>query len=129
MKEQKMDEYDDAFESYLRQFEPQRPGALTHGQTASFLRLRRLAAAVIVVMFIGASIWLVRQKPLPAGGGVNTARFNAQEQPVSVLPMMPLTQLALENPARLDAKLSEASRSMLPDFQAAHSTLRVLAKE
>jgi Sigma-70, region 4 len=33
MKEQKMDEYDHAFESYLRQFEPQRPGALTHGQT------------------------------------------------------------------------------------------------
>jgi hypothetical protein len=129
VKEQKMDEHDNAFESYLRQFEPRCPGALTHGQTASFLRLRRLAAAAIVVMFIGASIWLARQKPMPTGGGVNTAQLSAQEPPVSVLPLMPLTQLALENPTRLDAKLFEASRSMLPDFQAAHSTLRVLAKE
>jgi len=124
-----MDEYDNAFESYLRQFEPRRPGALTHGQTTPFLRLRRLAAAVVVMMFIGASILLVRQKPLPTGGGVNTARFSAQGQPASVLPMIQLTQLALENPTGLDASLSEASRSMLPDFQAARSTLRVLAKE
>ena len=124
-----MDEHDKAFESYLRQFEPRRPGALTPGQTAPFFRLRRLAAAAIVVMFIGASIWLVQQKPMPTGGGGDTAQLNAPEPPVSVLPMMPLTQLALENPARLDATLSQASRSMLPDFQAAHSTLRVLAEE
>jgi len=129
MKEQKMDEYDTAFESYVRQFEPQRPGALTHGQTAPFVRLRRWAAAAIVVMVVGASIWWVRQKPLPTGGGANPSQFGAQGQAISVLPMMPLTQLALEDPTRLDAKLSEASRSMLPDFQAAHSMLRVLAKE
>jgi len=129
MKEQKMDEYDTAFESYVRQFEPQRPGALTHGQTAPFVSLRRWAAAAIVVMVVGASIWWVRQKPLPTGGGANPSQFGAQGQAISVLPMMPLTQLALEDPTRLDAKLSEASRSMLPDFQAAHSTLRVLAKE
>ena len=72
---------------------------------------------------------MLRQKLLPTGGSVNRARFNAQEQPVSVLPMMPLNQLALESPARRYAKLSEASRNMLPDFQEPHSTLRVLAKE
>jgi hypothetical protein len=129
MKEQKMDEHDNAFESYLRQFEPQRPGALTHVQTASFLRLRRWAAAAILVLFLGGSIWIVLRKSLPAGGGANTAQFGAQGQAVSVLPPLPMTQLALENPTYLDAKLSEASRNMLPDFQEAHSTLRVLAKE
>jgi hypothetical protein len=80
-------------------------------------------------MFIGASIWMVRRKSLSPGGGVNSAQSGAQGQAVSVLPLMPLTQLALENPACLDAKLSEVSRSMLPNFQEAHSTLRVLAKE
>jgi hypothetical protein len=74
-------------------------------------------------------MWMLRQKSRPAGGGAETTQFSAQGQAVSVLPLMPLTQLALENPTRLDAKLSEASRNMLPDFQEAHSTLRVLAKE
>lgn len=129
MKEQKMYEHDNAFEIYLRQFTPQRPGALTHMQSASFLRLRRLAAAAILVLFLGGSIWMVRRKPLPTGSGANIAQFGARRQAVSVLPLMPLTQFALENPARLDAKLSEASRNMLPDFKEAHSTLRALAKE
>jgi hypothetical protein len=72
---------------------------------------------------------MVRQNPPPNDGSAETTQFSAQGQAVSVLPLMPLTQLALKNPARLDAELSEASRNMLPDFQESHSTLRVLAKE
>jgi hypothetical protein len=72
---------------------------------------------------------MVRQNPAPNDGSSETTQFSAGGQAVSVLPLMPLTQLALENPARLDAKLSEASRNMLPDFQKPHSTLRVLSME
>lgn len=124
-----MDEHNNEFESYLRQFEPRRPGALTHVPGASSSRVHRLAAVAVLLLFIGGSMWMLRQKPLPNGAGAETTQFGAQGQAVSVLPLMPLTQLALENPIRLDAKLSEASRTMLPDFHEAHSTLRVLAKE
>jgi len=124
-----MDEDDNAFENYLRQFEPRHPGALVHAQSEPFLRVRRLAAAAVLVMFIGGSIWTVRRKVLPTGGGADATQSNTEARAISVLPLMPLTKLALENPTGLDAKLSEVSRSMLPNFQEAHSTLRVLAKE
>jgi hypothetical protein len=124
-----MDAPDQAFENYLKQFEPRRPAALTQARGAFPLRVRRFAAVVAIAVCIAGSIWMVQQKPLSHRSGAETTQFSAQELPVSVLPLMPLTHLALESPARLDAKLSEASRNMLPDFQTAHSTLRVLAKE
>jgi len=43
--------------------------------------------------------------------------------------MVPLTQLALQDPEQLDAQLTAASPTVLPDFRASDSTLRVLAKE
>ena len=124
-----MDEHDNAFENYLKQFEPRRPAALTQVRSTWPLRVRRLAAAAVLVVCIGASIWMVRQNPAPNDGSSKTTQFSAGGQTVSVLLLMPLTRLALENPARSDAKLSEASRNMLPDFQKPHSTLRVLSME
>jgi hypothetical protein len=124
-----MDEHNSEFESYLRQFEPRRPRVLAHMQSAAFLRVRRLAAAAVLVLFIGGSMWMVRRNSRSTAGGDSTPQIGAQGQAVSVLPLMPVTQLALQNPTRLDAKLYEASRSMLPNFQKTHSTLQVLAKE
>jgi hypothetical protein len=43
--------------------------------------------------------------------------------------LLPLTQLALQNPEKLEAELARASQRVLPDFRGSESTLRVLAKE
>jgi hypothetical protein len=51
------------------------------------------------------------------------------KSPARPLELLPLTQLALQNPEQLDAQLSTASPRVLPDFRGSDSTLRVLAKE
>lgn len=51
------------------------------------------------------------------------------KSPSRPLELLPLTQLALQNPEQLDAQLSTASPRVLPDFRGSDSTLRVLAKE
>jgi hypothetical protein len=45
------------------------------------------------------------------------------------LALLPLTQVALQDPKQLDAQLTAASLRVLPDFRGSTSTLRVLAKE
>jgi hypothetical protein len=51
------------------------------------------------------------------------------KSPASPVALLPLTQLALQDPEQLDAQLTAASLRVLPDFRNGNSTLRVLAKE
>jgi hypothetical protein len=120
------------FEQYLSEFQPRRPRALPEQAFDRQVWMRRLAAAAALACALGSSLWFAGKKT--AGGGEELVakkpaaapETNAEPQPLSLLP---LTQLALENPVRLDVELAKASRRELPNFRGSDSTLRVLAKE
>ena len=127
-----MENHDEQFERYLGEFQPRRPRALPDPAIDEPVWPRRLAAAAAITIGLGASLWLVRKKSEWNGGEVAAkhtapvAESNVVPQPLSLLP---LTQLALESPEKLDAELARASRRVLPDFRGKESTLRVLTKE
>ena len=126
-----MENGDTEFEKYLGEFQPRRPRALPETVIHRQVSLRRLAAAAVVTIALGASLWFVGSKNGWSGGELGGKKAAVQEtksapQPLS---MLPLTQLALENPEKLEAELAEASHRVLPDFRGSKSTLRVLAKE
>src|SRR5258706_11076784 len=121
-----MDENDEQFENYLREFEPRGPRALEPKRQPALDSWRRLAAAAGVMIALGTSVWLV----LHSSGRQQFQTVAVDKATVHVpLSIVPLTKLAATDPARLDAELSAASRQVLPDFRGDKSTLRVLAKE
>jgi len=122
---------DQQFEQYLGEFQPRPPRALPEMVLHRPVSLRRLAAAATVAIALGASLWFAGYRNEPRGGEPGEKKAAVQEaksapQPLSLLP---LTQLALENPEKLEAELAKASPTVLPDFRGSESTLRVLAKE
>lgn len=127
-----MEEHDEQLESFLREFEPRRPRALPAIGVVAPARWRRLAAAAAMAMVIGSSVWLVLRKPSPPQAGSSAPQTASLHLTISAAPplaLLPLTRLALADPGRLDATLTEASRSVLPDLRRSDGTLRVLAKE
>jgi hypothetical protein len=127
-----MKEHDAQFENFLREFQPRRPCALPVALAAKTIWQRRLYAAAVITVTISFSLWFLHQGP-PSHKDL-TAAGNTQVLPdagpaAETLSLLPLTQLALEDPARLDTVLTEASRHVLPSLRGNQSTLRVLAKE
>ena len=119
------------FESYLREFQPRQPRALP-SQTESAPELwRRLAAAAVVTIAVGTSLWFAkRPSDRPKLEIVTKSKLAPQANTAHVsLSLLPLTQLAVTDPALLDSRLAAASRRVLPDFRSEESTLRVLSKE
>jgi len=127
-----MENNDRKFEEYLGEFEPRKPRALPLDAGSKRVWLRRFAAAATIAIALGTSLWFARRKHELGSGEVaarnSTSMPEAKSQAPS-LALVPLTQLALENPEQLDAQLTAASPTMLPDFRGNNSTLRVLAKE
>lgn len=127
-----MDQHDKEFEAFLREFEPRRPRALPASSVSKSVWISRVAAAVLLTLTFGTSFWLVRHKQtLGKDGNRAQIRLLPSENTVDQVPLrlLPLTRLALEDPAQFDTTLTNASRQMLPDFHEKESTLRVLAKE
>jgi hypothetical protein len=124
-----MESGDERFESYLREFEPRRPRALGHVETR--FEWRRLAAAAAVALVVGGSTWFAVHQARSRGSQRRAATVKGAKAQFAGerLSMLTMTQTALEDPARLDAELTEQSRQVLPDFRGKESTLRVLAKE
>ena len=123
-----MDQHDRHFESFLRGFEPRRPRALPtpHGQA------RRLAAAFAVAAAFGCSLWFLFRGSSPdhtASLVPKETAAMAERGPERLPPLVPLTRIGLQDPVRLDATLTEASRRTLPDLRSKDSMLRLLAKE
>ncbi|HKV26231.1 MAG TPA: hypothetical protein VJN93_16665 [Candidatus Acidoferrum sp.] len=126
-----MNENQDRFENFLREFEPRRPRPLER-RAAHRLPVWRLAAAAVILLAMGAGFWSVHRKK-------NLEVAQSPREKTLVLPatetsnpeplLLPLTELALNDPEQLDAELAKASRKLLPNFRKGESTLRVLAKE
>jgi hypothetical protein len=127
-----MDRHDRHFESFLREFQPRRPRALPAPQTTAPTQARRLAAAFALASAFGCSLWLLLRGPAL---NQNTMPVPKESTAISKpsgehLPARaPLTRLALEDPVRLDAALTEASRNVLPSLRESNNALHLLAKE
>ena len=77
-------------------------------------------------------MWFIRKKrEIKSGEDVarNSTSMPEPKSPARSLALVPLTQLALQDPERLDEQLAAASPTVLPDFRGSNTTLRVLAKE
>ena len=132
MEQWKLENNDRKFETYLGEFEPRKPRALPELIVHRQVWPRRLCAAAAVAISLGASLWFVRRKNELNNGEVvaeNARSMLEAKSPASPLALLPLTQLALQDPEQLDAQLTAASPRVLPDFRSGNSTLRVLAKE
>jgi hypothetical protein len=126
-----MDGNNERFQSYLREFEPRRPRTLPEASAPALLEWRRLAAAAALIVTVSGSVWFVARRAAPDQFNVRPARTFGPETKLASrdLSVWRLNQIALSNSAGLDAELTEKSREVLPNFQGAASTLRVLAKE
>lgn len=127
-----MENHDEQFEEYLSEFQPRRPRALPEPVIDRQVWLRRFAAAAAIAIALGTSLWFVGKKSEGSDRELvakNTAAILETKSAPQLLSLLPLTQLALEDPGQLDAELARASRRVLPDFRGSASTLRVLAKE
>jgi hypothetical protein len=123
---------DEQFEKYLGEFQPRRPRALPEPAIHRQVWLRRLSAAAVAAIALGASLWFVSKKSKRSGGELGekkTAAIRETKSTPQPLSLLPLRQLALENPDKLEDELTRASHRVLPDFRGDESTLRVLAKE
>jgi len=127
-----MDEHEEKFENYLRGFQPRRPRALAFPQTAAPTWIRRLAAATILAIAFLSSMWFLSHSPSSMRVEVVAKKQNGpspEEFEKNNLSLVPLTRLALEDSARLDVTLTNASRNVLPDPRRNDNALRSLAKE
>jgi hypothetical protein len=118
---------DEKLERYLAEFQPRPIRNLKIPAELATIRLRRLAAAAVLVFGIGIGLWLAHQGNAPA------VQIAAIQQPEAIgnppfikLNGVALTRLALENSQEFDAYLLFESRNVLPDLQGEKSTLRVL---
>jgi hypothetical protein len=126
-----MEGRDEQFENFLREFKPPNPRALpdTNVGVPSW---RRLAAAAAVLIASGSAVWLVSRAARPRSLGIADGASGLQRTgaaPVPPLGLLQLTHLALTDPNRFDAALSEASRAELPDLRRSDCALQALAKE
>jgi hypothetical protein len=77
-------------------------------------------------------MWFARKKHESDSGEVVARSSMSVPEAKSQAPslaLVPLTQLALQDPKQFDSRLIAASPTVLPDFRGNNSTLRVLAKE
>jgi hypothetical protein len=132
LRQSKLDNNEKRFEEYLHDFVPRKPRALPELIVHRKIWPRRLAAVAVIAISLGAAGWFVRRRSESKSGelvapiSTGTPEAKSPERPLRLLP---LTQLALENPAQLDEQLTTASSSVLPDFRGTNSALRALAKE
>lgn len=126
-----MDHKDEQFENYLREFQPRPPKALPDIVAGVDLKWRRLAAAAAIAIVLVTSGWFAAERPAAKQDEVvaKKARVEHTTEAAVRLSVVPLTELAIDDPGRFDEALNTASRRVLPDFHGGESTLRVLAKE
>jgi hypothetical protein len=125
-----MQNHDEEMECYLKEFMPRAIRPLEQKQRSPNFWPRRLAAAAVVVLAGGLSLWFARReaetvpsKPLISG---LQRSVPSSHNPVSTFL---LTKLALDDNKRFNEALTEESRRVLPSMQGKESTLRIFAGE
>jgi hypothetical protein len=125
-----IDQNNEQFEKFLREFQPRHPRALPemgHRQWS-----RRLAASAAIVLSLAASVWFTLIQAANRTGRISSYRPISSaitDKYLTPRNITSLTQLSLNDPSRFDATLNEASRHQLPNFSNRDGTLHVLAKE
>ena len=122
---------DQQFENYLREFQPRRPAALPREQTPRAYWTNRLAAAAIVVLALGASVWFLFEPTDGSRSQITRSRSQSTSPPgrETPPPLVVLTRQAAEDPEHLDALLDSLPQTRLPRFDQNNSALQILAKE
>lgn len=125
-----MEMHDEKVERYLAEFQPRPVRALEVSPRTENVWPLWLAAAAVMILVGGVSLWYLRQetkgaKDAPTAHQVRLTTASRQRN----LNAIALTKLALEDNEHFEALLADKSRTMLPSFQGENSTLRVLAKE
>ena len=117
-------------ENYLAQFQPRPIRTLNVPPQSKSLFFHRLAAAALLTLGTGLSLWQVRslKSPVPDVAQVQPEQ-SSTVPPQRKLSAVELTRLALENSHDFDLYLLRQSRDVLPGLQGENSTLRVLATE
>jgi hypothetical protein len=122
-----MNNDDQQFESYLREFVPTRPAPLSDVVTA-WRRWQRLVAAAVILLAAGVSAWIAYGPPQTRRQQVaHWIQAPLKSEPRQVN-LGQLRQFA-DQPQQLEGVLARASRDELPDFRGKTSSLRLLAKE
>jgi len=116
-------------EQYLREFQPRAVRKLGLERTASRMDWQRLAAAAVVLLALGASVWLAQLSSTKVHNGTQQQGLQSDQGQQRELNNLQLTRLALDDEAKFDEVLAEQSRRVLPDMKGERSTLQVLAKE
>lgn len=122
-----MNEEEQRFENFLREFEPRRPRALP-ADSEGTLQWRRVAAAAVLTVSLGSFAWFTFRTKHPVAESPSAAELTQRGDAWQKLTLTRWTRLAEEDPKEFDIKLNEASRKSLPSFNESNSLLRVLAK-
>ena len=124
-----MENHDQRFEEFLREFAPSRPRAWPETRVANPWHWQRLAAAAIVIIACGSGSWFAGSHYVQSPASTSE-QSTAQAVPVTlVMSAAYLQRLALEDPAQFDAALAAAAQTTLPRFDGPHSALGLLAKD
>ncbi|MGA2421640.1 MAG: hypothetical protein ABSG69_16305 [Candidatus Acidiferrum sp.] len=135
-----MQNHDQRFEEFLREFEPTRPQAFPEMLVANPWNWQRLAAAAIVIIACGSGFWFASPRSqhlstqsFQQGEILSPSQAFAGSSPSSRInrnySRAELQRLALEDPAKFDAALFAAAPNTLPSFTHPGSLLSVLAKD
>jgi hypothetical protein len=120
---------DQQLENFLREFRPVTPRALPELSTVNLRKWQRLAAAAVLLVAVVGALWLTELQPEVRS--ISTARNTPIPRVVPPPPAtstMEFRRMALEHPEQFDAAVTAASQRILPRFDRADSSLRVLAE-
>jgi hypothetical protein len=123
---------DREFEEFLRGFEPQRPKALPAIQAPRAEWRRWAAAAALVLVALGGSLWIAFRGPRSSALAhlrPASAESRVQPPPLPLNLSADLTRAALEHPDEFNAQMNAAAPRCLPRFDREDSSLRALSRE
>jgi hypothetical protein len=129
VKQEHEQDQDKDIEQYLREFQPRAVRKLELERAASRTDWRQLAAAAVVLLALGTSIWFAHVSPTKVHEHTQPQVLPGDHGQQRELNNLQLTRLALDDKEKFDEVLAEQSRRVLPDMKGERSALRILAKE
>jgi hypothetical protein len=130
-----MEDHDQDFERYLRQFRPKAPAALPGPRRTALPAWRlRLAVAAATIVICSLAGWFFVRKRYSPGTTHRIPALSASRQttPSAGPPDISLGRLKIlmgRDPSGFDAALMSISRRLLPNVENPQGTLYVLAGE